>query len=80
MNELFDLYKDFFIFQGGTANKADVFARRMAELFSTIGYHNLVTFSMNLDDGIGDYVSQVYFIEKFNKLFKNLTNVKFTKY
>jgi hypothetical protein len=74
-NELFQLYKDFFIFQGRNPDEADSFASKMATLFSTVGSHNIVTLSMNLDDGIGDYVSQVYFIEKFKKLTHHLPNV-----
>lgn len=36
----------------------------------------LTTTSFNGMDGIGDFISHLYFIEKFNRLFSNFTNIE----
>jgi hypothetical protein len=74
-NPLYQLYYDFFIHQSGGGESADNFATEMQNLFTTVGNHNITTICMNLKDGIGDYVSQVYFIDKLNKISESIPNI-----
>lgn len=74
-DKLYKLYHDFFIFQGGNSQLADKFASQMHQLFLTVGVHEITTIGMNYRDGIGDYVSQIYFIEKLTELCKFAPNV-----
>lgn len=71
---LYRLFYDFYLSRETSLANADVFARKMTH-FLNMGSHELTTLCMNLNDGIGDFASQLYFIKKLDALFAGKKNV-----
>ena len=68
-----------FIFNSLPQNESNAqsFAEQMEHIFS-VHEHQLVTISSNISDGIGDYASHVYFIEKLTHLTADYKNIPYT--
>lgn len=71
---LYKMFNDFCLSRMQDESKANQVAKILGEAFAS-SRHSIITIAKNLDDGIGDYVSQVYFIEKLNTLFATYPNV-----
>ena len=71
---LYKLSYEFCFSKTQSESEAKFFAKLMEKLFNS-HEHEMVTISSNLIDGIGDYASHVYFIEKLTNLTAEYKNI-----
>lgn len=71
---LYKLFYEFGLSIIHDEDKAELFAKELDAVFKE-HTHRIVTTSSNLSDGIGDYSSHVYFIEKITRLLAEYKNV-----
>jgi ankyrin repeat protein len=72
---LYKLLYEFSFSRTKSESKAKFFAETMEGIFK-FNEHQMVTVTKNFNDGIGDYTSQVYFIEKLTNLMAEFKNIR----